>query len=784
MSTVFGQENFNRDTLFYHSRVQVYEIDFFGLERVLHWDTISKISGIEQVVLNFKNKTLAPIEVKKYSEKGRVISWRFQEGKVTIPPGGTYKVSANYNFIEGEFQSDLNIRFKHLGKRHELGLHTYGVAEQVNELNAAGNKQGRWIEVRQNGQVKREELYSDGALIKAMEYHFYSNGNLRLQMDENNHVHTYYLETGERDFEMRPNSRTDYYPSGSIKSVETHKEIVYNDENGKYLRRKRQFKSKVLNDYKMLIEEEFFPNGNLKMQNYSNGEQFFYANDIDGCLTKMIDGKFEEPEKIYTYENCEVVEVISSHNHFSDRTGSSPTTIESGSFEGDKLISGTVEYYYNHGEVLSYIGEVKNGGPTGAIWVGGVKYNGTNEKGHRHGVWVSNQHHFGSWSVSAKNEILLKGYFENGRIRDTVFYYNSDGKVKSITLESTNRAMPSSIKYYASGNISAKTYSFIEPYSRRVYKTENYEDAPNGVVTGMSMNGFSFAYKRAKLNSRKSPIHVVDGSRILPNKNRRQYTIATGEFRKEHIYNGKIAYYNDYDHLLRTVRVTAGKINGDRILVFDDLALEMELTKAKSTLDSDHNGYITRSEAKSITTLAIGGSWIESAADFKYFYNLKSLKVNGWNIDPYYFNNEEELLKQIQLCANKSAPSKRDPWDPWPVPEPDPDPIPIVRKVYDYVEVEPVYPGGPEAMMNFIKENLKYPVADSIAGIQGTVYVQFVVNDNGSLEKATIRKGVSDALDKEALRLIKLMPNWKPGEQAGKPVNVKFTLPVRFRLEN
>lgn len=107
---------------------------------------------------------------------------------------------------------------------------------------------------------------------------------------------------------------------------------------------------------------------------------------------------------------------------------------------------------------------------------------------------------------------------------------------------------------------------------------------------------------------------------------------------------------------------------------------------------------------------------------------------------------------------------------------------PVEEEILDFVEVEPSFPGGPAAMTEWIMNEVQYPELAREMGEQGIVYVKFVVNKNGSIEQVSIRKGVSDALDAEAKRVVKKMPKWIPGEQAGKPVRVNFTLPIHFRL--
>ena len=104
-------------------------------------------------------------------------------------------------------------------------------------------------------------------------------------------------------------------------------------------------------------------------------------------------------------------------------------------------------------------------------------------------------------------------------------------------------------------------------------------------------------------------------------------------------------------------------------------------------------------------------------------------------------------------------------------------------KIYDKVEELPAFPGGEVALMRFLSDNMKYPKVARESGIQGRVVVQFVVGSDGSICNAKVIRGIDPYLDKEALRVVSVMPRWKPGMQKGKPVSVQYTMPLMFRLE-
>ncbi|MDR1200855.1 MAG: energy transducer TonB [Tannerellaceae bacterium] len=105
------------------------------------------------------------------------------------------------------------------------------------------------------------------------------------------------------------------------------------------------------------------------------------------------------------------------------------------------------------------------------------------------------------------------------------------------------------------------------------------------------------------------------------------------------------------------------------------------------------------------------------------------------------------------------------------------------EQIFIVVEQMPQFPGGDGELLSFISRSIKYPIIAQENGIQGRVTCAFVVNRDGSVVDGEIVRGVDPSLDKEALRVISTMPKWSPGKQRGKPVRVKFTVPITFRLQ-
>lgn len=105
------------------------------------------------------------------------------------------------------------------------------------------------------------------------------------------------------------------------------------------------------------------------------------------------------------------------------------------------------------------------------------------------------------------------------------------------------------------------------------------------------------------------------------------------------------------------------------------------------------------------------------------------------------------------------------------------------NKIYEAVEQAPSFEGGLAAMGKFLQKNMKYPSQARRMGTEGKVFVQFVVNKEGKISDVSVVKGIGSGCDEEAARVVGIMPNWRPGKQNGKAVNVRYIVPINFTLE-
>ena len=104
-------------------------------------------------------------------------------------------------------------------------------------------------------------------------------------------------------------------------------------------------------------------------------------------------------------------------------------------------------------------------------------------------------------------------------------------------------------------------------------------------------------------------------------------------------------------------------------------------------------------------------------------------------------------------------------------------------EVLDKPDKMPEFPGGVVALRDFLSSNVRYPKDAQISGAQGKVFVNFIVNGDGTITKVTIARGVHYLLDEEAIRVVQIMPKWTPGTMDGKPVRVSYTVPINFMLQ-
>lgn len=186
-------------------------------------------------------------------------------------------------------------------------------------------------------------------------------------------------------------------------------------------------------------------------------------------------------------------------------------------------------------------------------------------------------------------------------------------------------------------------------------------------------------------------------------------------------------------------------------------------TKAKTTTTNNHIDIVKKDAQKGdvLAQCLLGDSYYygkEVTQDYKQAgYWFKKAAEQG---DEDAKELLEEVEEEIQSLSASSS-----------------------GQVYDIVEQMPSFPGGQSALFQYLSKNIQYPKLCEEHGIQGRVICSYIVEEDGSITDVQVRKSVHPSLDKEAVRVIQSMPKWIPGKQKGKPVRVRYNLPITFSLK-
>jgi len=206
-----------------------------------------------------------------------------------------------------------------------------------------------------------------------------------------------------------------------------------------------------------------------------------------------------------------------------------------------------------------------------------------------------------------------------------------------------------------------------------------------------------------------------------------------------------------------------------KYMKYEFLKLPSQYKVKASDLSKVHLTMTVNGKTKSIRNANEGPQYLTDLAEDiqtlvgkKIVWNKKSFVKNKKDI-PIVLHPEWETIDSTQSAGDVVDP-------------------PQEPEVYTVVEDMPQFPGGNEAMMQFIRENLVYPKMAKEVGLQGKVICNFTVGKDGEVYNVNVLRGIGYGCDQEAIRVIKMMPKWMPGKQNGKPVNVKFNLPISFKL--
>ncbi len=214
--------------------------------------------------------------------------------------------------------------------------------------------------------------------------------------------------------------------------------------------------------------------------------------------------------------------------------------------------------------------------------------------------------------------------------------------------------------------------------------------------------------------------------------------------------------------LLKTVDGNIGEAQKRRDFEIEDARKRLEKTEADETND-DEDIWVVFYDGDVIYALKPGKmaySWPDADA----FYRFPD---KNWN-DELIILSDTKASEPPGIKVEYIDVEKEDDFNP--------------DSIYRVTEVSPEFPGGSQALQDYLKTNVNYPAQCREAKIQGRVLINFVVQKDGSIKNVSVLKSVHPLLDEEARRVISTMPKWKPGMEHGTPVSVQYTVPVNFRL--
>ena len=230
----------------------------------------------------------------------------------------------------------------------------------------------------------------------------------------------------------------------------------------------------------------------------------------------------------------------------------------------------------------------------------------------------------------------------------------------------------------------------------------------------------------------------------------------------------QIVIANNFNYSLIKIRIKMISKIKSRKITYAKILLGVILAGSLTTTFAFEQQKVTKTEAAPAAKIeAVSADKTETI-----IYLGKPLQISG----------DVQAIENLKSFIRKNNREKLLP--------PPPPPPPLGTKVsgseeevFVVVEQMPEFPGGIEELMNFVKKAVVYPADALKKGIQGKVYVTFVINKDGSISDAKIGRGVDPLLDAEAIRVVNSLPKWKPGRQSGKDVRVSYTLPINFALQ-
>lgn len=751
------------------------------------------IYGYEKCFVHIVNNTNETLSLGKIGVTSHPIYWFFIGNSQNdfVAPNDTIHLRAHLARRHGGFNRPINIQYQTIsnpGKIQRLNIPTKGFyidsaqLKRNHDLQHPNESYERMEFLKthyENGQVKEVKNTNpvhDSIPIKIA---FYENGKPKvIEYRGKGTVKKAYDQDGNLKNTWEDNGdRTEYYSNGNIK-----------------------FKSG--NDHfsaTVPFQTYYFENGCLKKEVFLNNSiiKEYDSVQCNHLISKTIKDSTVYNNSVAYYEGGKITKIV-----FYAYSKAKQRVEHVGTFDGYQIKNGFVNYYSSNGSLL-FSSQIKDGKIDAILSSNekqGNQINLHDELGRKTGLWIMQKTNDAvpiaipydlHKTLSDARDFAWRNYsYDKGDTALIVYLYDYGGvKSKEYLKDKDYRirqGKETGIGFHENGFLEYKSYEL----KNGTHVVVNYSDkVENQITEGRRGNRSQLIYENNKLVEIIS-IHEVPKLDVYASSNESNSistlqdgmsVVEKGVFKNFELYNGFIYYYDKSGKRLLTEQVTQGIIQGNPRI---NLTEEVLIAVARRN-DLNMNGYIEGREVRNLTSISL--VIVENHLSTFKWYELaqfKKLEVFNCNGLTYRMSDYSNLtLLKNAVIAKKGAVigRERNPydWEPMPVP---PFPPVIERQVVDIPDVEASFPGGVTALYQWIDSNLVYPVS-APDGSQGKVYVDFIVEQDGSISNVKVVKGVCQELDREAKQLVRRMPKWEPAIYKGKVCASRLRLPIVFRLK-
>ncbi len=379
--------------------------------------------------------------------------------------------------------------------------------------------------------------------------------------------------------------------------------------------------------------------------------------------------------------------------------------------------------------------------------------------------------------------------------QDTLTSYYPSGALRSIEYRGeslrTRRdlELPTRIVYNEDSSVYCKLFVGGIRNNRVILKKRIwYED--NVPVFGESSHCHNYFFEVGKLirkTTRNADTYVQ--SSCDEKFESRSYSVEEGTFQDYILRNGTISYYTANNKLTSKIQVRNGYRQSDAVVYFKDSTFFWQLRDMPNRVDLNENNHIEKSEASCVIHLEIKKR-VSDFTGIQHFVNLRSIKYLGTSVDVSKYASFLQLIAKLKTIKSPRRDNRLrryyeevSPFDPNPCRCTGSDVKPMAHpaEIHEFVEVEASFVGGQKALQVWLDTNIVLPES-SIWKVenQGRVYVEFVVEKDGSITNVRIIKSLSREIDIQAKRLVKKMPPWIPAEQDGIIVRSRVRMPIEY----